>query len=175
MLEPYTMSLPTLTTHLPNLTYDNISLLAIPWAWILSIAAPRLYGRYLYYRAKNQDMDVVQPRVWAKSIADDKGLDARTRGQIMRCEAAMNNGHENIGMFAAAVVAGNAAGLDQRLLNILSLGYIVSRVAFNVIYVWQDTFVKSALRPVAFLAGVAVYMTLFVKAGYEFQKAASNR
>ena len=167
------MSLSTVTSRLPDLNYDNISLLAIPIAWIASIAAPRMYGRYLYYRAKHQDMDLIQPRLWAKSIADDKGLSPKTKGQIMRCEAAMNNGHENIGMFAAAVVAGNAAGLDQRLLNTLSLGYVLSRVAFNIVYVWQDINNIKTLRPVVFFAGVAMYMTLFVKAGSEFQRAAA--
>lgn len=133
-----------------------------------------MYGRYLYYNATGQDMDVVHPRAWAKTIPDDPRLDTKTRGQILRCEAAMNNGHENIALFAAAVVAGNAAGLNTRLLNSLSLGYLVSRAAYNAIYVWQDTYMKSILRPVAFFAGVSMYFTLFVKAGHEFQKAVSR-
>ena len=87
----------------------------------------------------------------------------------------MNNGQENIGLFAAAVVAGNAAGLEPKLLNTLSLGYFVSRAAYNVIYIWQDTFAKSTLRPVAFFAGAAMYFTLFVKAGHEFQKKGWRR
>lgn len=164
-----------MTSHLPNLSYDNISLQIIPGAWVVSIVAPRLYGRWLYYKAKNQDMNFVEPRVWSKSIAEDTGLDAKTRGQIRRSEAAMNNGTENIGLFAAAVVAGNAAGLEPKLLNTLSLGYIVSRAAYNVIYIWQDTYAKAMLRPVAFFAGVAMYFTLFVKAGHEFQKTGCRR
>ena len=163
-----------MASHLPDLNSDNISLLTIPWAWVVSLV-PRLYGRWLYYKAKNQDMDVVHPRAWAASIASDPALDSMTKGRIVRCEAAMNNGHENIGLFAAAVVAGNAAGLNTRLLNTLSLGYVASRLAFNVVYVWQDTYLKSTLRPVTYFVGVGMYFTLFVKAGHAFQKSALGR
>ena len=120
------------TSFLPNLTHDNISLHIIPLAWLISIIAPKAYGRFLYYKAKNHDMDMVNPRNHTKRVAEDQAMNVKIRGQILRCEAAMTNGHENIGLFAAAVVAGNAAGLDFWTLNILSLGYVVSRVAFNM-------------------------------------------
>lgn len=97
------MALSTVAACLPDLTYDNISLHTIPWAWLISIAAPRLWGRYLYYKSTNRDMDVVHPRRYAKSVAKDTTIDEKTRGQILRCEAAMNNGLENIAIFCAAV------------------------------------------------------------------------
>ena len=169
------MALAAILPSLPNLTDNNISLHLIPLAWFISVPAPKLYGRYLYYKAKKHDIDMVNPRNHTKEVTEDQAIEAQTRAQILRCEGAMNNGSENIGLFAAAVVAANAAGLDFWTLNFLTLGYLISRVAFNVIYVWQDTFNKSMLRPVAFFAGVSMYFTLFIKAGNVFQKSASRR
>lgn len=54
---------------------------------------------------------------------------------ITRAESAQQNGFENVGLFAAAVVAGNIAKLDNSTLNILSGGYILSRIAYNYIYI----------------------------------------
>ena len=75
-------------------------------------------------------MDVTYPRGFVKAAQDETLLDERTRRRIVRAEAAMANGFEHIGIFAAAVVAGNVAKLNPRLLNGLSLGYIVSRLVY---------------------------------------------
>lgn len=57
----------------------------------------------------------------------------------MRAEGAQQNGFENIGLFAAAVVIGNVAKLDNWTLNSLSFGYLASRVLYNVIYIGGTT------------------------------------
>ncbi|MGG6496847.1 UNVERIFIED_CONTAM: MAPEG family protein, partial [Bacteroidetes bacterium 56_B9] len=48
-------------------------------------------------------------------------------------------GFENLGLFAAAVVAGNIVRLDNWTLNVLSGGYLLSRVAYNLIYINNTT------------------------------------
>jgi uncharacterized MAPEG superfamily protein len=55
------------------------------------------------------------------------------------------NGFENIGLFAAAVVAGNIANLDNSTLNFWSGGYLISRVIYTYIYInnTSDTMGKS--------------------------------
>lgn len=45
---------------------------------------------------------------------------------------------ENIGLLAAAVTAGNFAGLDKQLLNYLSAGYLASRIVYNIVYIHGD-------------------------------------
>ena len=59
--------------------------------------------------------------------------------RVIRAEAAHFNGLENIGLFAAAVTAGNFAGLDNQLLNYLSAGYLASRIVYNIVYIHGDT------------------------------------
>jgi uncharacterized MAPEG superfamily protein len=62
-----------------------------------------------------------------------------TKDTIIRAEGAQQNGFENVGLFASAVVAGNIAGLDNRTLNILSSGYLASRAVYNYIYINNKT------------------------------------
>lgn len=62
-----------------------------------------------------------------------------TKERIVRAEGAQQNGFENIGLFAAAVVAGNMARLDNWTLNALTGGYLASRVAYNLLYINNTT------------------------------------
>ena len=55
---------------------------------------------------------------------------------ICRAEAATANGLESIGVFAAAVVAANGAGVPVAQLNALTVGYVVPRLAYGLVYVW---------------------------------------
>lgn len=81
----------------------------------------------------------------------------------------MANGLDNIGLFAAAVVAGNAAHLPIELLNSLSIAYVVSRVVFSVAYVQN----MPKTRVATFFGGLACCFTLFVKAGKAFNGGAA--
>jgi uncharacterized MAPEG superfamily protein len=62
-----------------------------------------------------------------------------TKATIVRAEGAQQNGFENIGLFAAAVVIGNVAKLDNWTLNALSAAYLASRVAYNALYITGTT------------------------------------
>lgn len=136
---------------------------------------PRLHGAFIYYRATKHRLDQAAPRSYQKQLVEDPALDPKTRAKILRCEGAMMNGHENIVLFAAAIVAGNAAGLDNELLNGLSLGYIASRLLYNIVYAWQDSSKKALLRPLTFFLGLGICFALFVMAGNEFQNGATLR
>jgi uncharacterized MAPEG superfamily protein len=76
----------------------------------------------------------------------------------------MANGLDNIGLFAAAVVAGNAAHLPTQLLNTLSVAYVVSRVIFSVAYVQN----MPKTRVAAFFGGLGCCFGLLLKAGKAF-------
>lgn len=118
-------------------------------------------------------MDIAHPREWTKSLAVDKELDARTQGRLIRAEAAMQNGFDNIGLYAAAVTAGNAAGLSTKALNGLSLGYCLSRVVYNVVYIWAENEARAKWRSMSFMLSAALCCTLFIKAGEKFKNLGS--
>jgi len=89
----------------------------------------------------------------------------QTKDRFSRIKGAQQNGFENLGFFAAAVLAGNRAGLSPGTLNGLSAGYILSRVAYTVFYINNTDPKLADLRSVLWLVGVGQCMTLLIKAG----------
>ncbi len=142
----------------------NLSLYTIPVAWLLCLA-PHIYATQLYQRASSRQFDNRQPRSLVKTVSENSSIDSATKGRIQRAEAAQQNGFENVGIFAAAVVAGNMAGLGSGWLNGLSGGYVISRVVYNVLYVNNTTAGLAALRTWVFISGIGMIWTLFVLAG----------
>ena len=84
---------------------------------------------------------------------------------MIRINGAKQNGFENIGFFAAAVVAGNVAGLPAKTLNGLTAGYLLSRVLYTLIYINNTNPKFSDLRSIMWLVGIGQVITLYVKAG----------
>jgi uncharacterized MAPEG superfamily protein len=93
----------------------------------------------------------------------------QTKDRFTRIKGAQQNGFENLGFFAAAVVAGNLAGLSSSTLNGLSAGYVVSRVVYTAVYMNNTNPKFSDLRSLLWLIGVGQCITLFVKAGKALQ------
>lgn len=83
----------------------------------------------------------------------------------MQAEGAQQNGFENIGLFAAAVVAANVAKLDVGYVNMLSWGYIATRVVYTAVYLTNTSWGLSNVRTGVFLGGVGLCMTMLVSAG----------
>ncbi|KAK5636748.1 hypothetical protein RRF57_012460 [Xylaria bambusicola] len=79
--------------------------------------------------------DHAHPRTFASRL-EKSDLDKDTVAQILRAEAACANGLEGLPIFAAAVIAGNSAGLSPLTLNALSVGYIASRIVYNYVYIF---------------------------------------
>ncbi|MCJ1427992.1 hypothetical protein MMC29_005899 [Sticta canariensis] len=144
---------------------SNLSLYSIPVVWLISLF-PALYVGQL---ASNK-FDNSQPRNSVGKLVNDQSIDSRTKARIARAHGAQLNGFENIGLYAAAVVAGNMAGLDSTTLNYLSGGYVVSRIAYNLVYINAETPRAANLRTGVFLSGVGCVMTLFIKAGGVLQE-----
>jgi uncharacterized MAPEG superfamily protein len=92
----------------------------------------------------------------------------------MRAEAAQMNGFENLAFFASAVVAGNLAGLPAATLNMLSGGYIVSRILYNFIYINNTSQAMANTRSIVFASGVGMILTLFIKSGNVLKDRAAN-
>ena len=151
-------------------TTRNFSLYTIPAAWVLSII-PHFYAITLYESATSKKYDTTKPRASSAALAEDRSLDTATKNRITRAEGAQQNGFENIGLFAAAVVAGNYAGLDTQWLNALSGGYLVSRAVYSYVYVNNDNATMANVRTGVFLSGIGMIFMLFVQAGNKLRSS----
>ncbi|KAM0720454.1 hypothetical protein Q7P37_004590 [Cladosporium fusiforme] len=146
------------------LTKTNISLYTVPVSWILCLL-PRFYAAHLFTSTTRKPLDIILPRGLAARAGADEALTKATRDRIIRAEAAQANGLENVGYFAAAVVAGNMAGLSKGVLNALSVSYLISRGLYNYIYVVGETKKLALVRTGVFFAGQGMLFTLFIMAG----------
>lgn len=79
------------------------SFYAVPAAWALSIV-PHFFAAGL----GGKSFDNRSPRSFTSSLQSNQTLNAATKERIIRAEGAQQNGFENLGLFAAAVVAGNS-------------------------------------------------------------------
>ena len=147
---------------------QNLSFYSIPIAWLISLA-PHIYATTLHdaRSSPSNKFDNSSPRKLIPSLSSNQSLDTATKETIIRAEAAQQNGFENLGLFAAAVVAANVAKVDAWWVNVLSLGYLGSRAAYNVLYVRG----AGGARTVVFLGGVGVVFTLFIQAGNKVRNA----
>lgn len=146
------------------LTKTNVSLYTLPVSWILCLL-PRFYAAHLYTTTSHKPLDMLLPRGLAARASADEALTKATCDRIVRAEAAQANGLENVGYFAAAVVAGNMAGLSKGVLNALSLGYLISRGVYSWAYVVGETKKMALFRTGVFFGGQGMLFALFIMAG----------
>ncbi|KAI8944714.1 hypothetical protein F4801DRAFT_585125 [Xylaria longipes] len=140
----------------------NISYFTIPVALFTSLW-PR--SQSAYQGAGQKYFDPCNPRTFAARL-EKSDLDKETVARILRAESASSNGFEGLPLFAAAIVAGNSAGLSNTALNSLSITYILSRIVYNYVYIFLGGNRKLAgLRTPVWLVGIGSALALFVKAG----------
>ncbi|KAI0390239.1 hypothetical protein F5Y17DRAFT_73667 [Xylariaceae sp. FL0594] len=139
----------------------NYSFYTLPLAWLLTML-PTSYAKSL----GGKNYDVAYPRDFVGHVKKDESLDKATKGKILRAEAAAANGSETIGLFVGAVLAANYAGVPVETINTLSIGYLLSRAAFNYTYIFlQDNRKFAPVRSLIWISGLACWVTLYVKAG----------
>jgi uncharacterized MAPEG superfamily protein len=73
--------------------------------------------------------------------------------KIKRREGAHKNGFENFPLFAAAIIVGNEAGMDSGTLNLIGLGYLITRGVYSWLYTNITSEKKSYLRSVSLKEG----------------------
>ncbi|KAI0142580.1 hypothetical protein F4776DRAFT_513564 [Hypoxylon sp. NC0597] len=141
----------------------NISYYTIPTALFLALL-PRVYSGIAGPGKKFFDPN--NPRFFAQSL-EKADIDKRLRDRLQRAESAGANAFETLGVYAAAVTAGNAAGLPADTLNTLSLGYLATRVLYTWIYIWgQENRKLIPLRTIVWGINMALTMATFVLAGH---------
>ncbi|KAI0392470.1 hypothetical protein F5Y17DRAFT_357138 [Xylariaceae sp. FL0594] len=144
------------------LTEKNISYFTIPLA-LFTALWPRSHSAF--QGPGKKVFDPSNPRTFAARL-EKSDLDKEDVARILRAEAASANGFEGLPLFAAAIVAGNSAGLSAQTLNALSITYVLSRVVYNYVYIFLSANRKLAgLRTPVWFVGVGSALALFVKAG----------
>ncbi|RWA07686.1 hypothetical protein EKO27_g7414 [Xylaria grammica] len=144
------------------LAEKNISYFTIPVALVAALW-PR--SQSIFKQPGQKYFDPTNPRTFPSRL-EKSDLDKETVGRILRAEAATANGIEGLPIFAAAVVAGNSAGLSTKTLNSLSIAYILSRVVYNYWYIFLGGNRQLAgLRTPIWFASTGTALALFVKAG----------
>ncbi|PVI05971.1 hypothetical protein DM02DRAFT_724743 [Periconia macrospinosa] len=144
----------------------NISYFTVPVALFLALV-PRVYsgisgpGKKLFDRHR--------PRDFTQTLKN-ADIDEELRDRLLRAEGCSANGFEVLPVFAAAVTAGNSAGVPARTMNLLSVGWISSRVVYTYVYIWYQGREKlaagqSPLRFKVWTFGAGLCMSMFVLAG----------
>jgi uncharacterized MAPEG superfamily protein len=142
----------------------NYSMYAPPAMWILNMI-PHFLAILVFSGGKWPNKN---PREFlAKAL--QKQNKTHTEKLMLRAEAVQMNGFENIGWFSAAIVAANVARLPAEELNSLAGLYLATRLAFSVLYIGTENEVLSYLRSGAYVSGVGVIFTMFIRAGRAFQ------
>lgn len=81
---------------------------------------------------------------------------------------------ETLPIFIGAVIAAYVTGIPVRTVNLLTMGYVISRGFYVFAYIWlQDNRKMAPVRTLVWNVGVACWMTLFIKAGYKVLETSS--
>ncbi|CAI6255862.1 unnamed protein product [Periconia digitata] len=144
----------------------NISYFTIPIALILPLCA-RFYSGLSGPGAKL--FDRLNPRGFTETL-QKADLNEDLRGRLLRAEACSANGFEVLPVFAAAVTAGNSSGVSAQTMNLLTIGWVLSRVVYSYVYIFYQgreklEFGQAPLRFKVWSIGAGICMTMFVMAG----------
>ncbi|CAG8976640.1 hypothetical protein HYALB_00002156 [Hymenoscyphus albidus] len=112
-------------------------------------------------RIIKSSFDTLSPCTFAQVMEKDQTMDQAAKNYITRVNGAKQNGFEGIGFFAAAVVAGNLAGLPEKQLYGLGAGYLVSRVLYTAHYIVNTNPKLAVLRSLLWQAGVWQVIALY--------------
>ncbi|KAJ3478839.1 hypothetical protein NLG97_g8469 [Lecanicillium saksenae] len=138
----------------------NLSYYTVPAAFVACVVP-----HFIAVAGSKGTFDNAYPRNLNEDV-EKSTLDKEAKQRVARAQAASDNGFETIGLYAAAVVAANVAGVDTTSLNRITIGYVLSRFAYVFTYVNLGANRKTApVRSGVWMAGIAAIMTLFIKAG----------
>jgi uncharacterized MAPEG superfamily protein len=174
-----------------NITIDFTARVAkIPVAWLIALL-PHAYGTsqykpfdkrsprtFLSILEKDQTIDKAVSRImpltscqfhlsispFFRNMKTNTSFQFKAR-RLIRCEAAHANNLESLEFFATAVLAGNFAGLPVQTLNALSVGYILSRIVYNFVYINCTTVEIPRMRSLLWVTGLAQIIMLYFMSG----------
>lgn len=122
------------------------------WCLLAAGIIPQLFGMYA---KASKGFDNNNPREFL----------AHVQGKKAHAVAAMQNGYEGLPLFVAAVLIAHLVPVlspshiaNQSTINMLALGYIVTRIAFGFLYIAGF----GTLRSLVWVAGMGCIIGLFV-------------
>ncbi|OAA43156.1 membrane protein [Metarhizium rileyi] len=140
----------------------NLSYFTIPVVFIATCIGPHTYAIV----SSSKTYDNANPRGFRDSIAKNEAMDKSRRQTILRAKSASDNGFESLALFVGGVLAANQVGLHVSDLNTLSIGYLLSRLAYVFCYVKLGENRKlSSLRSLMWSISVGLCFTMWMKAG----------
>ncbi|KZT62518.1 hypothetical protein CALCODRAFT_489895 [Calocera cornea HHB12733] len=151
-------------SFLSHLTLDTpgLALYALPAAFFVGLA-PHVQ-KIMLFESSGIKIDNRSPRS-VTSAAEKKGIPAPLLAKADRLAAAHQNGIENFPLFAAAVLAGTAAGLPAAKVNLFAGAYLGLRVVYNLAYANQTTLAIAGVRSLAFWIGTGWAFYIMCSAG----------
>merc|ERR1712054_125866 len=107
----------------------NISYFTVPVALCMALGV-RTYP--IMSKPGQKLLDRNKPRDFVE-VLKKANLDENVRGRLLRAEGCAANWFEALPVFAAAVTAGNSAGVSPLIMNCLSIGWLVSRLLYTYV------------------------------------------
>ncbi|TCD67549.1 hypothetical protein EIP91_012246 [Steccherinum ochraceum] len=159
-----------------SLNTPGLSFYSIPLVWLVGIWPSRVRNA-LIDRSVPRGFDTVQqPLSNVGRLHEYPGVKPETAEEVDRAEGAHKNALEMMPLWIGAVsvqLAGNQAGLDDSFMNAASFAFIGARVLYNYIYLRQSNRAESAYRSYAWLASLAIPMTIFIRAANKIRLSRS--
>ncbi|GAA5973606.1 hypothetical protein JCM11641_007145 [Rhodosporidiobolus odoratus] len=146
------------------MSLTNYSLYSVPAVWLVGIG---VHWQAIFLSKSSKEIpefDNVSPRQFVVRMSE-LARTSKDAAKFLRIEAAQQNIFENLGWYAAAIVAGNIARLPVKTLNTIAASYVASRLLYSVLYANTTSAKYAALRSVTFLSSVGLTFTTFIKAG----------
>ncbi len=116
--------------------------------WCILLAGLIVPFVFTVYAKANKGFDNAKPREYM----------AQLEGARKRASWAVQNGYETFPLFVAAVLLAERAGVVQSTVDMLAVGFVVSRVVYGVLYMLD----QATLRSVVWMASMACVVSLFV-------------
>ncbi|KAF2171365.1 hypothetical protein M409DRAFT_18481 [Zasmidium cellare ATCC 36951] len=159
------MSSPTTPLPLPPYNYSYTS---IPLAYGLSIL-PHAYGLTRLMLATRGQISNSMPRTNLEAWKSK--LPTHLWNQLARARGAHLNSLEVFPLFAAAMVAGNVAGLDVKDLNGTAASFFLARGVYMVYYIGVRNEMMAMARTGLWAWSISIPIMALIRAG---RKAAEN-
>ncbi|KAK2863677.1 hypothetical protein FQN49_004097 [Arthroderma sp. PD_2] len=141
----------------------NWSYHSIAGAYMLGIAPHAYYLANIMKTGKHSNQ---MPR---DSLHTLRGvIPANLWSKLFRARSAHINAIEGFPLFAAAMIAGNAAKLPTSDLNLIAAEYIGSRVLYTALYMGARSEFMSYVRTGVWFWGIGLPLYTLIKAGNAF-------